>query len=457
MKTNISFIAHIALAIICIAGFSSCASNSYTKAIPTNSTAIMAIDAESFCEEEKDLPQAITSLLNISDATKCGLDLSQKIYMFGTSDGNLGTCIKVSDSDDIEQWLNSLNGKGLCSKPTKKRDFTFALLKGSWEIGLSDEVFVMIGPILPAQQADAIRNIRRYLKQEDENSDKTSPLFERLNDIKGAITLVAQIDALPDKISAPLTLAQPAKADGSQIILAASMEKTNGNNLIISGNLFSLNSEIDNGIKANLGKFKSIEGKFTKNIPSNSLCAIFMNMQGNDLVNMTHNSKQLGVMLAGVNTAIDMDNILRCTDGDFALSIDSYSDTNASMSMAAKLSNRNFLKDVDYWKKSCPSGSRIDDYGKDSYKLHTPDTSFWFGATDSNEFFGSTDEKKALSILKPCSQPYPNEILSEIKGKKLCMVINMPQILKQMQGTSDTADFLAPLFGKIGNIVFSIE
>lgn len=455
MKINTFLIARIALAIICIASLSSCASNSYTKAIPTNSTAIMAIDA-SIKEGESVLPKAISSLLNIDDATKCGLDLSQKIYIFETSDGNFGTCIKVSDSDDTEQWLNSLNEKGLCSKPSNKRDFTFALLKDSWEIGFSDEVFIMLGPILPAQQADAIRNIRRYLKQEG-NSDKTSPLLERLNEIEGAMTLITQIDALPDKVSAPITLAQPSKADESQIILAASMEKTKGNDFIISGKLFSFNTEVENGIKENLSKLRGVEGKFAKNIPSNSLCAIFMNVQGNDLVNMTHNSKQLGMMLAGVNTAIDMDNILRCTNGDFALSIDSYSDTNASMSIAAKLSSRNFLKDVDYWKKSCPSGSSINDYGKDSYKLQTPDTSFWFGATDSNEFFGSTDEKKAASILKPCTQPYTKDIINEIKGKKLCMIINMPQTLKQIQGTSDTADFLAPLFGKIGNIVFSIE
>ena len=457
MKRISSLIAQIVLSIVSLASFSSCASNSYTKAIPVNSTAIMAIDAQAIKQEDNDLLKSIASLLNVSDISECGLDFTQDIYMFETSDGNLGTCIKVNDEGSIEQWLKTLGQKGLCSKTINKRDFTFALVHDSWEIGYSDKAFLMLGPILPAQQADAIRNIRKYLKQVSEGSDKLSPLFEKLDSIEGPMRLVAQIDAMPDKLSAPFTLVQPENADCSQIILAASMEKTNSKNIIINGNLFSFNKSVDKGIKLNLDKLKPTEGKYVMNIPSNTLCSIFMNVSGNDLVNMTHNSKQLGTILAGINTAIDMDNILRCTNGDFVLSIDAFSDTSASMSMAANLESRNFLKDVDYWKKSCPSGSSIEDYGKNSYKLRTPDVSFWFGATESNEFFGSTNEHKAASILKQCSNPYPKEVLNEIKGKKLCMVVNMSQIFKQTQGESDTANLLAPLFGKAENIIFGIK
>lgn len=458
MKRVTSLIVQITLFVLSIAGFSSCASNDYTKAIPTNSTAIMAFDIESMKQMGgNDITQSLASLLNINNISKCGLDLSQKIYMFETNDGNFGTCIKVSDNDDIEQCLKTLNEKGKCSKTTKKRDFTFALLHDSWEIGFSEEAFIMLGPILPVQQADAIRNIRKYLKQAADGKDKESPLIEKLDSIEGAMALVAQIDALPDKITAPFTLVQPNETDCSQIIIAASMDKSSDNNLAIQGSLFSFNNDVDKGIKENLSKLREIEGKYALNIPNNSLCTIFLNAEGNDLVNMTHNSKQLGGILAGINTAIDMDNILRCTSGDFTLSIDSYSEAKANMSMAAKLTSRKFLNDVDYWKKSCPSGSKIEDYGKDSFMLQTSDISFWFGATETNDFFGSTDKARATGILKPCDNPYPKDIINEIKGKKMCMVLNISQILKQIQDTSETKDFIAPLFGKVKNIIFSIK
>ena len=46
-------------------------------------------------------------MLHVDDVDKCGIDISEKLYLFESADGNLGLCAKVSDEGDVEDWLAS--------------------------------------------------------------------------------------------------------------------------------------------------------------------------------------------------------------------------------------------------------------------------------------------------------------------------------------------------------------
>ncbi len=45
----------------------------------------------------------LKSLLHVDDVDKCGIDISEKLYLFESADGNLGLCAKVSDEGDVER------------------------------------------------------------------------------------------------------------------------------------------------------------------------------------------------------------------------------------------------------------------------------------------------------------------------------------------------------------------
>lgn len=445
-------------AIACICIYSSCSGDKYINAIPANSNALVAIDTKALNEQTGLHDNNILkSMLKVDDIEKCGIDFGSKLYLFETADGNLGCCAKVSDKSDLEDWLAELNKKGLCSKTTERRGLCFALLHGSWAVGVSSDAAVIIGPILPAQQADAIRTLDKYLKQDEDDGIKSTPIFDKVDSISSPVAMAAQLDALPDKLSAPFSIGAPKGADNSQLCIAASLSVNKGNCLSISGEPFSFNPEIDKELKASNAKLRSIKGKYSANIPGNMLCSIFLNANGQDFVSMMHNSASLGVLLAGMNTAVDMDNILRSVDGEMAFGIEEFADNNVKMSMAAQLAKEDFLNDVGYWKKSCQAGSSISDCGKNSFVYRSNNAQFWFGVSDTKEFYGSSNEQLANSILRPAKVQFPAEVRNLINGKRFAMVMNLGQLVKENKDLAPAAELLKPLFGKVDYIVYSIN
>ena len=91
---------------------------------------------------------------------------------------------------------------------------------------------------------------------------------------------------------------------------------------------------------------------------------LFMNVDGKNFHKIIRQNQGISAMLTGINTAIDMDNIIKSINGDMVLIASDLSKGRLQMSMAAQLGNANWLKDVSYWKESVPQGGRIADWGK---------------------------------------------------------------------------------------------
>lgn len=438
---------------ICI--FSSCSGDDYVNSIPANSNALISIDTKKFDGLKEN--GLIKSLLQTDDIEKCGIDLTTKIYFFETTDGNLGCCMKVSDKSDVDDWLKVLNDKRLCSKATERKGRSFALLQNKWALGYSDKAFIILGPILPTQQAEAARTIDKYLKQDEDHGIKSTPMFDKVDSIDSPVAIVAQVDALPEKLAAPFTIGVPKDADASQLCIAASIGLPKNGCLEITGQPFSFDNNIDKNIKTSIAKLRAIKGKYLSNIPGNALCSIFMNINGKELVDMMHNSAPLGVLLAGMNTAVDMDNILRSVDGEIAFGISAFAEDNVKMSMVAQLANSNFLADVDYWKKSCQQGSSIVNRGKNRYEYVSNKACFTFGVSDSKEFYASHDEKEATAILTQSNEPLPEKVKQAATGKRFCMILNTNTLEAGNDGSSAFTGLAHQLLGNIGYIVYTIK
>ena len=444
------------IAAICIC--SSCSGDDYVNVIPGNSNALVSVDMKGLEDTMGHSGvDAIKSLFGTDNADDCGIDFASKVFFFETTDGNMGCCAKVSSSTGLADWLNGLAGKGICKKVTERRDIQFTLLRGSWTVCFNDKALLIMGPVLPAQQAEAVREMSRWLKQSEEDGVKGTPVFDKLQGIETPVAIVAQMAAMPEKFVAPFTIGAPKGADASQLLIAASITFAEGGNLLISGEPFSFNAAIDKALKNGTKNFRSIGGKYADNLTDNTLCSLFMNVKGTELVKMMHDSAALGVLLAGMNTVIDMDNILRSVDGDMVIGVNSYSESNMNMTMAAQLSNHDFLEDVDYWKKSCPAGSTIEDCGTNRFCFKNGETHFWFGVSEGNEFYGSTDRLVAASILKPSASPLPSAVRDFIRRQRFCMVLNVGELMEQNKELGSVADVLSPVFGNVNKVIYCIK
>lgn len=443
----------------CWGMLSSCSGSDYVNAIPVNSTAVISVDMQKMAADNQTVDKAgvLKSLLRVEDVTDCGIDISEKLYLFESTEGNLGLCAKVADDGMLEDWLNKLSKEQhICQEVTEKKGFHFTLLKDSWVVGFSDKSLLVMGPAVADAQSELQRQMVKYLKADEEQGFKVSPMYGRLDSISTPMAMVAQAQALPEKFVAPFTLGAPKDADASQVVIAAEMDILHGM-LRIKGKTFSFNASIDNALKEAAKNYRPIKGKYVTSMPDDAVAGIFMNIDGTKFLSMVRSNKGLQQLLLGINAAIDMDNIIKSVNGDLAFVIPSFSDSSLKLTMAAQLAHSKWLADVGYWKESCPKGSSIGDCGKNAYYYTDGKTSFYFGVSNDNQFYSGSDELLASYSIKPSNHPIADDIRKEIVGQKLAMVINLAKSGTDNETMSAVTSLLAPIFGNLNSVVYILK
>ena len=447
------------LSAVLVVLLSACSGSDYLNAIPARSTALISLDMQKMAEQgggDADKAGMLKEMLHVEDVSECGIDISQKIYLFESPEGNIGLCAKVKSEGDVEEWIGKLSKQKLCTPATERKGCHFSVLKDAWLVGFSDKALLVMGPVVADAQSELQRMMTKYLEADEESGIKASPMFDRLDSISSPMAMVAQAQALPEKFVAPFTLGAPKDADASQIVIAANMQVKNGL-LRIQGETFSFNKNINQTLLEAVKTYRPIKGSYVRSMPDDAVAGIFMNVEGTKFLPMLKSNQGLQTMLMGINTAIDMDNILRSVDGDLSIVLPALSEGNLQMMMAAKLAHSKWLADVDYWKKSCPQGTHIADWGKNAYIYSDGKTSFCFGVSDDLQFYSGSDELSAEYSIKTSNHPISSEIQKEIVGQKMAMVVNLAKSGTGSDAMTAVSSLLTPLFGNISTIVYTLK
>lgn len=437
-----------------MAMLSSCSDTDYVNSIPKNASAIVSIDMGQVTGvKSQALLKALLHATNVSD---CGIDLSSTTYFFETIDGNLGLCVRVADSDDLAETMKGLASKGVGGEIKERRGFRFTMLNNAWVAGFSDHSLLVMGPVALSARAEMESRMATLLSQDEEHGVKSSPLFERLDSISAPISMVAQAKALPEKMIAPFTLGAPKDADPSQVLFAAELSVSD-NCLEILGNTFSFNKRVDQSLRQSSKVFRPIKGKYASMMAADAQMGMFMNVKGTEYIDLLRQNNAFQAMLAGINTAIDMDNIIKSVDGDLAIIVPVFSEERTSMSMTAELAHTKWLADVDYWKKSCPSGGRITDWERNAFSYINGSTSFFFGVTDDGQFFSGSNASDAKKSLLPAENPLSKPLQEKIVGSRMAMVLNMSAFTGERSEFSTLQNLLRPIIGGVNTIVYRMK
>ena len=451
MERHYKIISHLSL-LITILLATACANTDYLSVIPENSTAIVSLDTKNI--NEKAASALLHGVLGAKDANSTGIDFSQKLYAFETADGNFGFCARIADSRNAEDFFNSLANKSRCSKVEERDGLYFTDLNNSWAIAFSDEALVAVGPITASAIPEARLQIAKWFKQ-DEGIAETR-MFETLDSITAPIALVAQAQALPDKFAAPLTIGAPKDADPSEIMVAAGM-KNNGTCLEITGRPFSFDKNIDKSIKESLKTFRSIKGTYAS-MPEYADIAVYANVEGGKFLKVLQSNKSLQALLAGINTAIDMDNIIRSFDGDMAIYANSRSKTGIEVSMGAEAANASWLKDVDYWRESCPSGCKlIPGKGCTNFIYQNGDNEYCFGISNGSKNFYFGSNKEQAEEIKKVPSKVSAALKKQIQGERFVLIADLAKMSKGNGKVAMASNLLKPIFGNVKTIKYTLR
>ena len=308
---------------------SSCSEKEYTDVIPRGSTALMSIDLQQTGTD------VLQSLLGLSDTQDCGIDLSAKLYLFESPDGNMGLVAKVSDDDKLEGIVNDLSETGVCQKVTQRKDIRFTMVKEAWMMGFDDHAVMLMGPIASAQQTQIQQQIGRYLKQDERQGVTESKMFQKLDSIHSAMALVTQVAALPEQFTAPFMLGAPKTADASQVLLEAELQ-VQDQMLVIQGQTFSFNQQIDKDLQETATLFRPMEGAFLNRLGTRTALSFLTNVEGERFLPVLQQNKGLQSLLTGAKFTIDINEVINSVEGDMLLSFSSFGDGNGRMTMHAQ-------------------------------------------------------------------------------------------------------------------------
>ena len=374
---------------------SSCSEKEYTDVIPRGSTALMSIDLQQTGSD------VLQSLFGLSDTQDCGIDLTARLYLFESPDGNMGLVAKVTDADKLEEIVNGLAETGVCQKITQRKDARFTMVKEAWMMGFDNHAVMLMGPIASAQQAQTQQQIARYLKQEERQGITESKMFQKLDSIRSAMALVTQVAALPEQFTAPFMLGAPKTADASQVLLEAELQ-VQDQMLVIQGQTFSFNQQIDKDLQKTAALFRPMEGAFLNRLGTRTALSFLTNVEGERFLPVLQQNKGLQSLLTGAKFTIDINEVINSVEGDMLLSFSSFSDGNGRMAMLAQ------------------RGEKSDYYYSNKEKTEPEQSS------------------QALTDL--------------LGGQRLAMVLQLNALGDEFAATIN--GFLKPLFGDLSTIVY---
>lgn len=432
---------------------SSCSNTDYVSNIPSGCSALMSVDAKNV--DGVDGARFIKAVFAVDDAASLGIDFGSKVYFFEAADGNLGIAARLGSADKLAETIARLAAKGTCTAVKKRGDLSFSLFHGSWLVAFSDNALMVLGPITAASRADAERSVLGYFKQDEEHSIVATKIYQRLDTISAPIALVAQAQALPEKFVAPFTIGAPKDADASQVMIAARLGM-HGKTLVIDGTTYSDNQAVDKALKEAHACFRPITPALVNAFDGSNMLGLFMNVDGNAFLPMLQQNKGIQALLVGLNTAIDMDNIIRSIDGDMSIAVPRYNgDGGMAMSLTAKLGNKRWLADIGYWKQSCPKGTAIADAGKDTYCYTDGKMKFFFGVTPSLYFVSGSSAEAVATQTAASAKPLPKEVMALVVGKRMAMVLGLKALSASSAG--GVGGMLAPLVGDMDTVVYVSE
>lgn len=432
---------------------SSCSKDEYVNVIPAD---CMAVGYGVFSNDGNglDVKSILKSALGMDFSDQLGVDFEQKVYFFETKDGLFGLCAKVDDKDELLSKIKLiLLAERSGNKVHEYKDYHFAVIKNSWMACISDDALLLVGPIINSQYKTTEQRMARWMEANEDKSVVTQPIYQRLDSINAPVALVTQVKAIPEQLRLPFTTGMPKNADASQVMLALTM-KVEGDIVDLQGETFSFNEQVDKALKEAANSFRPVTEKYVKALENDAMAALFLNAEGEKLLELLRSNQSSQLLLAGVNTTIDMDNILRCVDGDFMVVLSSIHGQRPEMTMGAQLKSTQFLNDVGYWKSSCPKGTRIEDVGKNSYKLYDGSTYYYFGVDENNLFYAGTAEDVVNLGQHQAKQPIDEALSKKIIGQRLCLCVNLQALSDNQDFGKVIESFLKPVFGNAKTLVY---
>ena len=457
---------HLMLLVIVAAVFTSCSNDEYLNVIPENASVVVSVNTKGLYkkifEENKTLLDKMNEGVDalgdeakdakemIKNPENMGIDFRVPVYAFVTPAKAFGMTMKVADEDKLENFIELLKKEGVCSEAKEREgvkmgtisDFVFAynsktlLIYGNTNAGLAVN-----------QKAAA-----ELLGQDAEKSFTATEAFDKLKGIdERDITAFCNLDVLPADVASKMT-AMNQGYDLKDFSFLSSLNIEKGR-LVFAYEMLPTTDKGKETMKEWSKHYRKIEGRYIDSPCKDFFIWGCFGVDGEwTMENIKKNSDAKQVLYA-LERAVDVEKIIRAIDGDVAFQVSlPQAGLGALMNgnsldnyiVTANVKNTDFLKDIDYWKRSMRDyGMTMKDVGKNEYLLSAGELSFNLGVDDDNFYIASTEayKKNAFSersaILKDVSGDIKSSLCYVYANLKVLHLENFNMFVKSYGITLD--------------------
>lgn len=403
--------------------FGSSTSQDHSNMIPDDATAIVVFDAKTVLEE--------TSISYDSfgdNIESIGLDLSEPVYLFLTSNGYLGASAKLNNVKEFESCLTEIRDMN---------GFTWGIFDGGLCCHDGDRALI-VGPSATWSDKTILAEMLLLMKKDNNSSD----IFEILNQQDGGFKARLSFKALPEFVVAEVKKEalkygyDIEKIDYQSLYLNLSSGFTN-NSVSLLFSVDSSNDDIKENIQAFKDSLRCINGSTTRYIPEENVMWLCMNLDGQKILSYLKSDKNANDALTQIMSIFDVEGFINALDGDALITLGNLDLQNPKIGVIAQVGNYDFAN-ADFKKMVNTFGFSFNEVinNGDKFSFLTTSDSFAEELINNNHekgeghdygiFYLSVDVDKTMNILKPLYllNDYPEELISyaeDVNHIRVCL------------------------------------
>ena len=384
----------VVLAAVLFGVYRKCTAEDYLRILPSRPKALVSIDLVRLSEESSMNAEALKSFFPDEwNRTKTGICWTRKIYAFVSSKDAVGVLAAVEDADELEDFLQEMSRKGRCRPVEKRQGYRWTVLNERWMMGFDDRALLVMGSGFGGDVDVFRQEILKCFRQETEESGTSSSVYKDLSAKEAAFAFATRMDVLPTSYSEAFLDGLPEHANLNDINLIAAIHFT-GKGVEIDAEAHSANSGINKYYEQLTQVGGKINGEFVDDVPADALAWACVNLDGSALLEQLRAVPSLRTFLLGLNMNVDADRMLGSIKGDVAFTVHASGGlSHSDYLVTAQLTDKDFLKEADYWKQSAEQSGQMTlrDMGNHHYYMSWQDLQAFFGVEGENLYVTSAE------------------------------------------------------------------
>lgn len=283
MKSIFHFLSVFTLLVLLL---SSCSKGDYVNNLPKNAVALLSINGEKLIGAYSPFNVLLMPFVNDDKTQLKGIDLTKDIFFFETADGVFGMCAPIADDYEFHDFISRLSNIGGVSEIKHEKDVNYCFYKDQWAIMYNNHCLLVMGPTMASRQAQEkmISRMHAQMDDKEETSCQGSELWQHHSESNAPVRFVARASALPKQMVSTITFGAPAGTDLDDVIIEAEMTYSDGT-LYMDGTTCSTIPHVKQALKKAASIYRPLTFDWEKEIDSEALSTIFLNVNGKDFAN----------------------------------------------------------------------------------------------------------------------------------------------------------------------------